>query len=118
MIGGVSIGELFIAGVVPVILLGASFVGYILWHCWRNPEQLTQDIEERTLSTPGEAGDAKIPYSPNFIGNHGAGILVCWCGHPDGGGRGRRGRRVNLRHFCSQTELGGLVGRLPRNSAC
>jgi len=38
MITGTSIGDLFIAGIVPGVILCFSFIGYILWHCWRNPE--------------------------------------------------------------------------------
>src|SRR5512139_2160777 len=38
MTAGCSVGDLFIAGIIPGLLLGALFVGYILWHSWRNPE--------------------------------------------------------------------------------
>jgi tripartite ATP-independent transporter DctM subunit len=38
MTAGCSVGELFLAGVIPGFLLGGLFVAYILWHCWRHPE--------------------------------------------------------------------------------
>jgi tripartite ATP-independent transporter DctM subunit len=38
MTAGASVGELFLAGILPGLLLGALFVAYILWHCWRHPE--------------------------------------------------------------------------------
>jgi len=38
MTAGCSVGELFLAGVIPGFLLGGLFIAYILWHCWRHPE--------------------------------------------------------------------------------
>ncbi len=38
MTAGCSVGELFIAGVVPGIILGSLFVGYIIVRAWRHPE--------------------------------------------------------------------------------
>jgi tripartite ATP-independent transporter DctM subunit len=38
MTAGASVGELFIAGVVPGLLLAALFIAYVIWHCWRHPE--------------------------------------------------------------------------------
>jgi tripartite ATP-independent transporter DctM subunit len=38
MTAGCSVGDLFIAGVIPGLLLGGLFIAYILWHSWRNPE--------------------------------------------------------------------------------
>ncbi|MDF1587337.1 TRAP transporter large permease subunit [Rhodospirillales bacterium YIM 152171] len=34
----VSIGDLFLAGVVPGLLLGGLYIGYVLIRCWLNPE--------------------------------------------------------------------------------
>src|SRR5690606_15129945 len=36
----VSIARLFIAGIVPGIVLAALFMGYIAWWAWRNPGQV------------------------------------------------------------------------------
>lgn len=35
---GVSIGELFVAGIIPGLLLGVAFILLIYVWCWRNPE--------------------------------------------------------------------------------
>ncbi len=39
MTAGASVGELFIAGIVPGLLLVALFVGYIVYTAWRYPER-------------------------------------------------------------------------------
>jgi len=46
MTAGCSVGELFLAGVIPGFLLGGLFVAYILWHAWRNPESAPLASEE------------------------------------------------------------------------
>ena len=38
MTAGVSVGELFLAGVMPGFMLGAMFIAYVVWRCWRHPE--------------------------------------------------------------------------------
>jgi tripartite ATP-independent transporter DctM subunit len=38
MTAGVSVGELFLAGVMPGFLLGGMFIFYVIWRCWRHPE--------------------------------------------------------------------------------
>jgi tripartite ATP-independent transporter DctM subunit len=38
MTAGVSIGDLFIAGIVPGLLLATLFIGYIMFSVWRRPE--------------------------------------------------------------------------------
>ncbi len=38
MTAGCSVGELFLAGVLPGLMLAAMFIGYIVWRCWRHPE--------------------------------------------------------------------------------
>jgi tripartite ATP-independent transporter DctM subunit len=38
MTAGVSVGELFLAGVMPGLMLGAMFITYVIWRCWRHPE--------------------------------------------------------------------------------
>ncbi len=46
MTAGVSVGELFLAGVMPGFLLGAMFIFYVVWHCWRHPEAAPLVAEE------------------------------------------------------------------------
>jgi len=46
MTAGCSVGDLFIAGVIPGLLLGALFIAYIVWHSWRNPESAPLASEE------------------------------------------------------------------------
>lgn len=49
MTAGCSVGELFLAGVLPGFLLGALFIAYIVWHSWRHPESapLASEAERR-----------------------------------------------------------------------
>ena len=50
MTAGCSVGELFLAGVIPGLLLGTLFIAYIVWHCWRNPESAPlASAEERKI---------------------------------------------------------------------
>jgi tripartite ATP-independent transporter DctM subunit len=46
MTAGCSVGDLFIAGIIPGLLLGAFFIAYIVWHTWRNPESAPLASEE------------------------------------------------------------------------
>jgi tripartite ATP-independent transporter DctM subunit len=46
MTAGCSVGDLFIAGIIPGLLLGALFVAYIVWHAWRHPESAPLASEE------------------------------------------------------------------------
>lgn len=36
---GVSIGQLYMAGVVPGLLLASAYIAYIMWRSWRHPEE-------------------------------------------------------------------------------
>src|SRR3546814_4722123 len=45
----VSIARLFIAGIVPGILLAALFMGYIAWWALRNPGRIPADDQHMTL---------------------------------------------------------------------
>jgi tripartite ATP-independent transporter DctM subunit len=38
MMAGCSVGELFLAGVLPGVMLAIIFIFYIIWRCWRHPE--------------------------------------------------------------------------------
>lgn len=50
MVAGCSVGELFLGGVFPGLLLAAMFIGYVLWHCWRHPEAAPPaPLEERNI---------------------------------------------------------------------
>ncbi len=46
MMAGCSVGELFLAGVLPGITLAALFIVYIIWRCWRHPEAAPLVAEE------------------------------------------------------------------------
>lgn len=46
ILADVSIGKLFIAGVIPGIILAFLFSGYVLVRCLINPELAPQDVEE------------------------------------------------------------------------
>lgn len=50
MVAGCSVGELFLGGVFPGLLLAAMFIGYVIWHCWRHPEAAPPaPLEERNI---------------------------------------------------------------------
>jgi tripartite ATP-independent transporter DctM subunit len=51
MTAGVSVGELFLAGVLPGLMLGAMFIFYVVWRCWRNPEAAPLGSEDLTSMT-------------------------------------------------------------------
>ena len=46
MTAGCSVGELFLAGVMPGLILAAMFIFYIVWRCWRHPEAAPLVTEE------------------------------------------------------------------------
>jgi tripartite ATP-independent transporter DctM subunit len=50
MTAGCSVGELFLAGILPGLMLGALFIGYVVWHTWRHPESApAAPPEERNI---------------------------------------------------------------------
>jgi tripartite ATP-independent transporter DctM subunit len=50
MTAGCSVGELFLAGIVPGLILGAMFIFYVVWRCWRFPESAPlASREERNI---------------------------------------------------------------------
>ncbi len=52
MTAGCSVGELFLAGVLPGFMLAAMFIGYIVWRCWRHPEAaplVAEDVRHMPL---------------------------------------------------------------------
>ncbi len=52
MTAGCSVGELFLAGVLPGLMLAAMFIGYIVWRCWRHPEAaplVAEDVRNMPL---------------------------------------------------------------------
>ena len=46
MTAGVSVGELFLAGILPGLMLGGMFIFYVIWRVWRNPESAPLVAEE------------------------------------------------------------------------
>jgi tripartite ATP-independent transporter DctM subunit len=57
----VSISKLFIAGVLPGILLAALFSGYIMFWAWRNPEQVPAADGQFSLREKIAASRSLIP---------------------------------------------------------
>jgi tripartite ATP-independent transporter DctM subunit len=51
MTAGVSIGDLFIAGIIPGLLLATLFIGYIAFSVWLNP-QLAPAVSEKERNIP------------------------------------------------------------------
>jgi tripartite ATP-independent transporter DctM subunit len=51
MTAGCSVGELFLAGIIPGIGLGLLFILYVIVHCWRHPESApVTAADEETLT--------------------------------------------------------------------
>ena len=50
MTAGCSVGELFLAGILPGIMLGLIFILYVIVHCWRHPESAPLSADEETLT--------------------------------------------------------------------
>ncbi|MDO9228678.1 MAG: TRAP transporter large permease subunit [Syntrophales bacterium] len=51
MTAGCSVGELFLAGILPGIGLGLIFILYVIVHCWRHPESApVTAADEETLT--------------------------------------------------------------------
>lgn len=48
MTAGVSVGELFLGGVMPGFMLGGMFILYVVWRVWRHPEAAPLVAEELT----------------------------------------------------------------------
>jgi tripartite ATP-independent transporter DctM subunit len=48
MTAGVSVGELFLGGVLPGFMLGSMFILYVVWRVWRHPEAAPLVAEELT----------------------------------------------------------------------
>jgi TRAP-type mannitol/chloroaromatic compound transport system permease large subunit len=61
MVAGCSVGELFLAGVLPGLILAALFIGYVVWHCWRNPEAA---VLRRGKKHPGKKKPAESLAAP------------------------------------------------------
>jgi tripartite ATP-independent transporter DctM subunit len=68
MTAGCSVGELFIAGIIPGLLLGALFIAYIIWHTWRNPESAPlASEEERSIPLRKKLAMQKKLIAPVFL---------------------------------------------------
>ncbi len=57
----VSIAKLFIAGIIPGLLLAATFSGYIVWWALRHPDQVPSDNTNPSLADKIRAGRHLIP---------------------------------------------------------
>lgn len=68
MTAGVSVGELFLAGVLPGLMLGSMFIAYVLWRVWRKPESAPLVAEElRTMPVREKLATLKELLLPLFI---------------------------------------------------
>jgi tripartite ATP-independent transporter DctM subunit len=68
MTAGCSVGDLFIAGIIPGLLLGTLFIAYIVWHSWRNPESAPlASEEERNIPLRQKLAMQKKLIAPIFL---------------------------------------------------
>ena len=68
MTAGVSVGELFLAGVMPGFMLGAMFIAYVVWRCWRHPEAAPLVAEDlRNMPVKQKLATLKELILPLFI---------------------------------------------------
>ncbi len=68
MTAGVSVGELFLAGVLPGLMLGGMFIAYVVWRCWRHPEAAPLVAEElRVMPVRQKLATLKELILPLFI---------------------------------------------------
>jgi tripartite ATP-independent transporter DctM subunit len=68
MTAGCSVGDLFIAGVIPGLMLAGLFIAYIVWHCWRHPEAAPiASEEERNLPFWQKAAAQKKLVAPLLL---------------------------------------------------
>jgi tripartite ATP-independent transporter DctM subunit len=68
MTAGASVGELFLAGVLPGLMLGAMFIAYVVWRCWRHPEAAPLVAEElRDMPTKQKLATLKELVLPLLI---------------------------------------------------
>ena len=68
MTAGASVGELFLAGVLPGLLLGAMFIGYVVYRCWRHPEAAPLVAQElRSMPLRKKLATLKELIMPLFI---------------------------------------------------
>jgi tripartite ATP-independent transporter DctM subunit len=68
MTAGVSVGELFLAGIMPGLMLGGMFIFYVIWRVWRNPESAPLVAEElRAMPVRQKLATLKELVLPVFI---------------------------------------------------
>ena len=68
MTAGVSVGELFLAGIMPGLMLGGMFIFYVIWRVWRNPESAPLVAEElRAMPVKQKLATLKELTLPLFI---------------------------------------------------
>jgi tripartite ATP-independent transporter DctM subunit len=68
MTAGVSVGELFLAGILPGLMLGGMFIFYVIWRVWRNPESAPLVAEElRNMPVRQKLATLKELALPLFI---------------------------------------------------
>ena len=82
MTAGASVGELFIAGIIPGLILATLFIGYIVIATWIKPEMAPAAPEEE-LNIPlrQKLALVKRPDHAGYSGYGGFGLYLCRCGH-------------------------------------
>jgi len=68
MTAGCSVGELFLAGIIPGVMLGIVFILYVLVRCWRHPEAApVTAADEGTLTLREKLSTLRGLVLPVFI---------------------------------------------------
>ena len=113
---GVSIGQLYMAGVIPGLMLAGMYIVYIIVRCKLQPE----------LAPPASAEDLAMPLGEKLAPAQGADparpgrlqrprLALHGLGHADRGGRRRRRRRGDRRGLEPQAQLGRHARRRGRH---
>ena len=115
MTAGVSVGELFLAGIMPGLMLGGMFIFYVIWRVWRNPESAPLVAEElRAMPVKQKLGDAEGAHPAGLHHRGRARVDLRGRRHPVGSGRGRRDPGAGVRLQRPQAELAHGARRRPQ----
>ena len=94
---GVSIGQLYIAGIIPGLMLAAMYIAYIVIRAWLDPSIAPRALSVEAslpLAAESRAAGQAVPAFPGRV--RGPGLAVPGLGDAD---RGRRRRRAPARHW-------------------
>ena len=106
MTAGVSVGELFLAGVMPGLMLGGMFIFYVIWRVWRHPEAAPLVAEElRDMPVRQKLATLKELILPLLHHRGRARVHLRGRRHPLRSGRGRRDPGPGVRLDQPQAQL-------------